>query len=421
MKSLNQSLILLCAFAITTGAFAQFPQNQAPDRALESEATIQQRLLGQFLFRSTDLSLDGSQSCATCHREDRSFTDGLVEPPGILGTGGGRNTPTLIAMAHVSKFPGPTVSKKTRSLVTKVMTLEERCLAPIENPLEMASSLKSVLVKLRGIEGMKAKFNAAFGQASHGVTEARLGKALAAYVASLKPRQTRFHRYLAGDTKALSEYERHGYSTFIKNGCGACHHGMGLSDGLMHVAFVPNSRRALRQVTRANEIAFQARAEQGARSLRLPQGGLAKKLFDSLPVRRQGGMCGTPSPQRGGYGGGTTPGQAIEMQTLTLWDVKRTAPYFRDGSEPDLTEAVALHIRDLKEVKSQRRRITEVLSAQSAAGNRPPRELRVSNAFRRKLKTAPDFSSADLDAMIAFLKTLSPGARVTNKPRFSKG
>ncbi|MEM7678542.1 MAG: cytochrome-c peroxidase, partial [Myxococcota bacterium] len=58
--------------------------------------------LGKKLFFDSQLSKDGTRSCATCHAPERAFTDGRGRP---LGSGAsGRNTPTVIGAAYEQWF-----------------------------------------------------------------------------------------------------------------------------------------------------------------------------------------------------------------------------------------------------------------------------------------------------------------------------
>jgi len=69
----------------------QDPTNRYADHPLAAH-------FGQFLFFDTALSAGGDMSCATCHKPDRSFTDGL--PVAIAAAAGTRNTPSIINAAH---------------------------------------------------------------------------------------------------------------------------------------------------------------------------------------------------------------------------------------------------------------------------------------------------------------------------------
>ena len=54
--------------------------------------------LGRWLFHETRLSRDDRVSCASCHRPDRGFADGLPRAVGIAE--GPRHTQSLLDAAH---------------------------------------------------------------------------------------------------------------------------------------------------------------------------------------------------------------------------------------------------------------------------------------------------------------------------------
>ena len=51
--------------------------------------------LGRHLFYDKRLSADESMSCATCHRQEKAFTDGKARSEGIDGKLGGRSAMSL--------------------------------------------------------------------------------------------------------------------------------------------------------------------------------------------------------------------------------------------------------------------------------------------------------------------------------------
>ncbi|MEL7372021.1 MAG: cytochrome-c peroxidase, partial [Myxococcota bacterium] len=58
--------------------------------------------LGKMLFFDSQLSGDGTRSCATCHAPKRSFTDGRARSLGSNASG--RNTPTVVGAAYEQWF-----------------------------------------------------------------------------------------------------------------------------------------------------------------------------------------------------------------------------------------------------------------------------------------------------------------------------
>jgi len=70
-----------------------------PEKMPDSENdTVERIALGKKLFFDTRLSINDSQSCASCHRLDDGFAgvDNLPTAPGAKGKLGSRNRPTVL-------------------------------------------------------------------------------------------------------------------------------------------------------------------------------------------------------------------------------------------------------------------------------------------------------------------------------------
>lgn len=365
--------------------------------------------LGKFLFESELLSANRRVSCATCHDSGLSFTDGQAESLGILEVGVGRNAPALVGVKHVEHFPGPRLTDDDPLARPAALTLAERCLAPIENPLEMGSSLIEVEMRLTAIPQVRKMFIDAFGKASRSVTPERIGDALAAHIRSVELPETTFARHLAGDRKALDPIERRGFEIFNQGGkCASCHTGDGLTDGLVHIAFTPQSRRARQQRDRLAKLRNQIGSQQEWLQIDYPMTGIARELLQRFQPQRPN-MC--EPAQQNGYGG-FPQGGLTESHNLSLLDVARTGPYFRDGSVKELDRAVAQHVHELREVWADRTRIGKRLKVERRNRDGLPRKLRprwaAKGAFR---PPRPDeLDSGDRFALVKYLETLSPGS-----------
>jgi cytochrome c peroxidase len=94
--------------------------------------------LGARLFADQRLSGDGTISCATCHRPDRAFADGLPVARGIGNQSGTRNTPTLLNASLSSRFPWD----------GRRASLEEQVLDPFTNSREHGLANHRALLQL---------------------------------------------------------------------------------------------------------------------------------------------------------------------------------------------------------------------------------------------------------------------------------
>ena len=91
--------------------------------------------LGRHLFYDKRLSADQSMSCATCHQQDKAFTDGQAVAKGITGQVGQRSAMPLANVAYL-----PTLTWANPLLTS----LEVQSLFPIfgEHPVEMGMAGK---------------------------------------------------------------------------------------------------------------------------------------------------------------------------------------------------------------------------------------------------------------------------------------
>lgn len=170
--------------------------------------------LGHELFTSTELSINRTQSCDSCHRLDAAGVDRLVTSPGASGAAGTRNTPTVLnAGLHTAQFWDG-----------RAKTLEEQASGPILNPVEMAMpSEEEILARLRDSR-LRAMFEQAFPDDADPVSMANLSAALAAFQRTLVTRD-RFDAFQKGDYDALTAQEKLGLQRFMETGCVSCHGG----------------------------------------------------------------------------------------------------------------------------------------------------------------------------------------------------
>ena len=168
--------------------------------------------LGAKLFYDPLLSVDQTMACGSCHVIPQGGDDNRQTALGIRGQIGPINTPTVLnsALNFAQFWDG------------RAATLEDQAGGPIENPLEMGNSLPKLLASLKANTDYAREFSAAFGD---GITERNLRAALAAFERTLLTKNSRFDRWLRGETSALATNELAGYELFKSVGCVACHQG----------------------------------------------------------------------------------------------------------------------------------------------------------------------------------------------------
>ncbi len=183
----------------------------AAGKAVSSPALI---ALGKKLFSEKALSRNSTRSCATCHRPERAFTDGLVKSKALdEKTVVMRNAPSLYyaAYQHLQFYDG------------RAASLEAQLKAVLESPLEMDANPDTVVRRLTEMPAYRQAFKRVFPD-SAGISLAQLSAALVAYEQTLAPFNSAFDRYLAGERGALNAAQKRGFNLFMgKAQCGSCH------------------------------------------------------------------------------------------------------------------------------------------------------------------------------------------------------
>jgi cytochrome c peroxidase len=191
-----------------------------PDNRLSPEKVA----LGAKLFADPRLSGNGARACASCHRPERSFTDGRRRARDTAGRDLNRNTPSLwnLAWSKYYFWDG------------RAPSLEAQVVMPIEAPDEMGGVWPMIVDRLGADATLRAEFRAAF-PAEPAVSKATVAKALASYVRSLVSPPARFDAWIGGDRTALTAAEVRGFRLFTgKAGCVLCHVGWRFTDDRFH-------------------------------------------------------------------------------------------------------------------------------------------------------------------------------------------
>ncbi|WP_066477949.1 MULTISPECIES: cytochrome-c peroxidase [unclassified Sphingomonas] len=177
--------------------------------------------LGRDLFNDARLSADGARSCASCHRADRGFGDGVARAPARSGGQLLRHTPTIWNVAHA-----PSLFWDGRA-----PTLEAQALMPVMAGEELGRHPAALIDPIRADAGYRARFAASFPEEPE-ISEATVSKAIAAYERTLVSGTAPFDRWAAGDAKAISPAAQRGFAVFAGPGnCVACHRGAMFTDG----------------------------------------------------------------------------------------------------------------------------------------------------------------------------------------------
>jgi len=173
--------------------------------------------LGKKLFYDTSLSGNGTRSCASCHKPDLAFTDGLATPSDIHDREKRltRNTPTLLNAALQANY----------FYDMRALTLEEQVCDVITNKQEMDSSMEAVVRYLSADTTYRTLFATAYSiSAPKEISPDQAANALASYIRSLTKLNSRFDAYMRGAENRLSSQELNGFNLFMgKAKWGTCH------------------------------------------------------------------------------------------------------------------------------------------------------------------------------------------------------
>lgn len=208
-----------------------FPRPTVPD---DNPMTVEKVELGRHLFYDTRLSANETQSCASCHRQELAFTDGLAVPVGSTGELGVRGSMMLANLAYLETFTW--ANPLLRSLETQMLT-------PLfgDDPVELGhTDIEVLLDRLRADAKYVAQFRAAFGEPEEGgalIDLDRTTKAIASFQRSLISANAPYDRYVYGrDASAMTEQQVRGMRLFFSERleCFHCHGSFNLSDSVTH-------------------------------------------------------------------------------------------------------------------------------------------------------------------------------------------
>ena len=291
---------------------------KAPEVPADNPMTAAKVKLGHELFFDKRLSVDGSRSCYSCHQNELGNADGRAR---ALGPGEkllARNTPTIWNVAYHAESYWDGRAKG----------LEKQMLGAWKggNMGVGEANLAAKATEIGGLPEYREQFAAVFGAVP--VTPELVARAVSAYERTLLCGDTPW------DTSTMTPEATRGWELFRgKAGCVTCHSGDNFADGLYH------------------------------------------KTGVAVPESGEGGDLGR-------FDASKADADKYKFRTPTLRNVGKTAPYFHDGSEPDLKAAV---------------------KTMAAGGNRKIKDLDPQLLDRQ-------LSEAEIDDLVSFLRTLEcPG------------
>ncbi|MFO1124770.1 MAG: cytochrome c peroxidase [Methylocystis sp.] len=404
----------LCAvFALLGSSFcAQATPSAAA--APDDRGLTPMELLGKRVFEDANLSRPAGVSCASCHDAAKAFqgNNGSSAPAvsrGSLPTSlGKRNTPSIMYASFapsfgfiddkdektgkIEKIPagGQFLDGRARDLLAQVE-------GPMLDPLEMNAPSKRFIVEavrdgayadlVREVYGEKVFDNpdAAFE---------KLAQAVVAFEASARfhPFASKFDDYLRGEAQ-LTALEKKGFKLFKdpkKGNCLACHAGKEDSRNPQDWLFTDFTYDAL----------------GGPKNRAIPSA--AKP--DAAPDL---GLCAQPGLAATAPADFTVESVCGAFKVPTLRNIAVTGPYLHNGVFDRLRDVVAFYAtRDTdpghwypKDRRGKPQKFDDLPAA--AQENVNVEEV----PYDRKLGEKPRLSEKDIDAIVAFLETLTDRAK----------
>lgn len=199
-----------------TAAPLDGPLKPLPPVPMLDAATVE---LGRQLFNETQLSVNNSLSCASCHHLETGGVDNRPFSLGFDGQPVGLNTPTVFNISLNFK----------QFWDARVDTLEAQVEQVVTSPMEMGNDWKTVVKTLSALPNYQTAFQQIYPD---GVTPANVQNALATYERTLLTPNSRFDQYLQGNTDILTTQEKYGYQRFKDYGCIACHQGANIGGNM---------------------------------------------------------------------------------------------------------------------------------------------------------------------------------------------
>jgi cytochrome c peroxidase len=316
--------------------------------------------LGRRLFYDARLSVDGTVACASCHAQDRAFSDGRAVSEGVHGIRGRRNAPSLGNAAYMPELTWANPHADS---------LEFHALIPLfgEEPVEMgmAGRERLMIERIAADDWYAEAFPTVFPDRRDTVSLYTVTRALAAFQRTLITADSPYDRWkYGGDEAAVSEAAKRGEALFFSHRfeCYHCHQGFNFSD-----------------------------------NLRTARSAFPETAYHNTGLYNLDGVGAYPP---GGEGLAThtlRPADMGRFRTPSLRNVALTAPYMHDGS-----------IATLEDV------IRHYAEAGRTIADGPHAGVGARNPWKDPLIVGFSITDAEIADLVAFLESLTDERFVTN-------
>ena len=385
--------VLLCSAAC--GPDAPLPADEVGLNALER--------LGKRLFEDPSLSEPAGLSCASCHDAKAAFTGSNGSPVPAVARGsrdgqlGTRNTPTLgyVGLIPSFHFEEEQEDDGSTSLVPvggqfwdgRAADLAAQVESPLTNPREMNNASVADVVSKVSAAPYVSLMRAVFGPGAlddEDLAMRHVGEAIAAFERTkrFQPFSSRFDDFLRGKAE-LTAQEALGFELFKdpqKANCLACHVGD------------PSSPRP--EDWLFTDFTYD--------NLGVPRNGSIPDNAD--PSYHDRGLCNRSDLDGLVPAGTDLSGLCGAFKVPTLRNVAITAPYFHNGELATLRDVVVFYVTRGPD------------PGRWYAGSAQPDDLSPADTpnmnssevpYDRRPGEAPRLDDTEIDALVAFLQTLT--------------
>lgn len=194
-----------------------FPDMPFPE---DNQFTMTRWKLGKKLFYDPILSVDGTLSCASCHKANLAFADDVAFSPGVENRPGVRNAPSLANVGYHPYFLRE----------GSVPTLEMQVLVPIQEENEFAHDMLKIVEALKQNSEYVKMAKEAYDREPDPFVVTR---AIGTFERSLISGNSTYDKfYYQGNSSALSETQKRGMDLFFssKTHCSDCHGGFNFTN-----------------------------------------------------------------------------------------------------------------------------------------------------------------------------------------------
>ncbi|EDM36704.1 cytochrome-c peroxidase [Pedobacter sp. BAL39] len=203
--------------------FQDIGQLEKPAYPADNPYSAEKEKLGKLLFFDPRMSVSGQIACASCHDPELGWGDGKRVAYGHSRQNGKRNAMTILNTAYYNQlfWDG------------RAGSLEHQATFPVQDQVEMNTSLRAMVKNISRIKGYQPLFKAVYG--SKEVSIDKIQHAIATFERSILSRHSRFDAFMRGNKQALKDEELLGLHLFrTKARCINCHNTPLFSDNQFH-------------------------------------------------------------------------------------------------------------------------------------------------------------------------------------------